>query len=258
MKLRITRTSGSPIHAILTASYTTACVNFLTWNKAYSIFPLQTFINHQFYPLRSLDDDFGSKLNELASQGWTTRDIVWPDFEGAKTHRLAGLRRIGDSSSLVIPLDTDSVHAPETPDFVIEYAQFEVSGNDLQLGIRRTGLAPNQFGFSAIQNGSPNESFLKIRAQEMISPAVRHAYTTAATQWRDYVQARLKRWAWLELFKLEPQNRPFQSPSAFPLISSISIPQEFEMPQSWDYADDQILEWYEEWEQTWMGKGGPC
>ncbi|EEU34813.1 uncharacterized protein NECHADRAFT_88423 [Fusarium vanettenii 77-13-4] len=219
IKLRIARTSGSPINAILTSSYTTACVNFLTWNKADSIFPLQTSINHQFYPLRSLDDDFGSKLNELASQGWTTRNIVWPDFEGAKTHRLAGLRRIGSSSSLVIPLDTNSVHAPATPDFVIEYAQFEVSGKDLQF-------------------------------------AVRYAYTTAATRWRDYVQARLKRWAWLELFKLEPENRPFQSPSALPLISSISIPQGFEMPQSWDYADDQIPEWYQEWEQTWVGKGG--
>ncbi|KAH7232516.1 hypothetical protein B0J15DRAFT_505391 [Fusarium solani] len=231
IKLRITRTSGPPIHAILTSSYTTACVNFLTWNKAYSIFPLQTFINHQFYPLRSLDDDFGSKLNELASQGWTTRDIVWPDFEDANTHRLAGLRRIGDSSSLVILLDTDSVHAPSTPDSVIEYAQFEVSDKGLRFGSRRDG------------------TFLKIRAQEMVSPAVRHAYTTAATQWRGYVEERLGRWAWLELFKLEPGNRPFQSSSAFPLISSISIPQEFEMPQSWDYADDQIPKWYREWEQ---------
>ncbi|RTE68648.1 hypothetical protein BHE90_016973 [Fusarium euwallaceae] len=257
IKLRITRTSGSPIHAILTSSYTTACVNFLTWNKAYSIFPQQTLINHQFYPLRSLDDDFGSKLNELASQGWTTRDIMWPDFEGAKNHRLAGLRRIGDSSILVIPLDTDSVHTPSTPDFVIEYAQFEVLEQDLQFSSCRTGFAQNQFGFSATQNESPNGSFLKIRAQEMVSPAVRYAYTTAATQWRDYLQERLKRWAWLELFKLEPGNRPFQSSSAFPLVSSISIPQDFEMPQSWDYADDQIPEWYREWEQAWMGKGGP-
>ncbi|KAL8290982.1 hypothetical protein RB601_003668 [Gaeumannomyces tritici] len=126
-KLRITRTDRSPLRTILTSSSTTACVNFITWNKAYSIFPRQTLINHQFYPLRFDDrfDYFGSTLKELSNQGWTARDIIWPDFPGAP--KIDGLRRVGDNSTLVIRLDTNSVQPPSTPDFTIEYSQFRVS-----------------------------------------------------------------------------------------------------------------------------------
>ncbi|KAH6959644.1 hypothetical protein BKA56DRAFT_501478 [Ilyonectria sp. MPI-CAGE-AT-0026] len=218
-KLRVVRTSGPPIQHILTSSHTTACVNFLTWNKAYSIFPQQTLSKHHSYPLKSLDDDFGSTLNELVHQGWTTRDIMWPDFAETNTSKIAGLRRVGDSSTLVIPLDTSSVDVPSTPDFVVEYAQFE------------------------------------IHAQEMVSPAMRHGYTTASSTWRSYVTERLQRWTWLELYKVEPENRPFQSPAALPLVSDVSIPEEFELPQSWDYADDQMPVWYREWEHIQTGKG---
>ncbi|KAH6985573.1 hypothetical protein EDB80DRAFT_756650 [Ilyonectria destructans] len=213
-KLRIIRTSGPPVQDILTSSHTTACVNFLTWNKACLIFPQKTLSKHHFYPLRSLDDDFGSKLNELVHQGWTTRDIMWPDFVETKTCKITGLRRVGDSSTLVIPLDTSSVDAPSTPDFVIE-----------------------------------------IHAQEMVSPAMRHGYTTASSRWRSYVTEQLQRWTWLELYKVEPGNRPPQSTAAFPLVSDVSFPEEFELPQSWDYAVDQMPGWYREWEHIQAGKG---
>ncbi|KAJ9131066.1 hypothetical protein NKR23_g11892 [Pleurostoma richardsiae] len=88
-----------------------AYINLITWNKAYSIFARQTLINHQFFPLRSLGDDFGSNLNELSNQEWTTRNLVWADFAGAEVRKIEGLRRVGDRSTLVILLDTDSVQA---------------------------------------------------------------------------------------------------------------------------------------------------
>ncbi|KAI1496142.1 hypothetical protein F5X99DRAFT_422356 [Biscogniauxia marginata] len=247
MKLRITRTNGSPIRAILTSTYTTACVNFITWNKAYSIFPQQTLINHQFYPLRSLDDGFGSNLNELASQGWTTRNMIWPDLAGEEVGKIEGLRRVGDSSTLVILLNTDSIQAPSTPDFVIDYAQFDISGSNWQ-----NFYHPNRFSQSQSQqllgNTGTRNRFLKIQAEDMSLSAVRHSYTISSSFWKSYVTERLRRWAWLELYKLKSENRPLQSTDVYPLISDVFIPQAFKMPRSWDFADDQIPQWYHEWE----------
>jgi hypothetical protein len=181
---------------------------------------------------------------------------MWPDFAGAETRKVAGLRRVGDNSTLVIPLDTNSVLMPSTPDFVIEYAQFgvfkkEYFRNGLQHGLNGAGrgmLGQTQFQQFAVEDAPSSFPFLEIRVQELASPAVRYAYTTASKEWRKYAERRLQRWAWVELYKLEPAKRPFQSPNDFPLASSISIPQAFEV--SWDYADDQIPEWYREWEET--------
>ncbi|KAI3571766.1 hypothetical protein IWW34DRAFT_638544 [Fusarium oxysporum f. sp. albedinis] len=217
IRIRVTRTTGPPIQAILTSSSTTATINAITWNKAYSVFPRQTLIKHEFYPLRPLDNDFGSELSELSPQGWTTRDIVWPDHARDKLRNLIGVRRVGGSSSLVIPLDTTSVTTQPVPDYIIEYAQFEILGDGLQY------------------------------PKELSSPAFCHCYITTSSGWRDFVSERVLRWAWLELYKIEQTNRPAQPLASFPLVSDVSISTEFEFPQSWDYADDQIPIWYRQW-----------
>ncbi|RYP26154.1 hypothetical protein DL767_008150 [Monosporascus sp. MG133] len=214
-----------------------------------------TLINHQFYPLGSLDNDFGSNLKELANQGWTTRDIIWPDFASGKARKFAGLRRVGGSSTLVIPLDIGSIQAPSTPDFSIEYAQFEVSWNERQLSGHQNIFRQNQFHQGPLQNRYSRNLFLTIRSEEMVSPAVRHGYTTASTGWHSYVTDRLRRWAWLELYKLGSENPLLQVTD--PLSSDVSIPEDFELPQSWDYADDQIPGWYREWEQAPVENGVP-
>jgi hypothetical protein len=81
----------------------------------------------------------------------------------------------------------------------------------------------------------------------MSSVAMRHDFTTGSAPWRLYLTERLQRWAWLELYKLKPENRPFQVANLVPVVSDL---QDFEVPESWDYADDQIPRWYREWEQT--------
>ncbi|KAJ2990846.1 hypothetical protein NUW58_g2756 [Xylaria curta] len=254
VKLRITR-AASPVQAILTLSRTTAHINFITWNKAYSLFPRQTLLDHQFYPLGSLDNGFGSGLSELAHHGWTTRDIVWPDLADKTACKVKGrLRRVGDNSSLVISLDTSSVQRPSAPDSVIEYAQFRVEGRGSPNEDDHDGLQGFQNprpigGFRVVpsQSRDPNlRKFLTIQAQKVTSAAVRSIFTTASSEWRTYLTDRLNRWAWLEFYKLESDNRPALPPRALPLVSDVP---DFELPQSWDYADDQIPRWYQEWEE---------
>ncbi|ENH75745.1 hypothetical protein FOC1_g10003907 [Fusarium oxysporum f. sp. cubense race 1] len=231
IQIRVTRTTGLPIETILTSSSTTAIVNVITWNKAYCIFPHQTLIKHEFYPLRPLDDDFGSELSELSLYGWTTRDIIWPDHAKEKFQNFIPVRRVGDSSSLVIALDTNSVVTQAVPDYVIEFSQFEISGDGLQSNTGITGW-----------------SFLQTKAKEFSSPALCHCYITTSSEWRDFVSQRVRRWAWLEVYKIEQRHRPVQPPASIPLVSEVSIPQGFEFPQSWDYADDQIPIWYRQWD----------
>jgi len=250
MKLRVTRTDGHPIQAILASSYTTASVNFVTWNKAYSIFPVQTVIHHKFYPLKPLDDDFGSVLNELGNQGWTTRDMIWPDLAADRVRKIHRFRRVGDRFSLVIPLSIINVRQASTPDFVIEYSQLKVTTEPSNApGAFQQG-AFQQGAFNLFQQNQPLQNqFPQIRSHRLISPALRHEYTLAFGPWHNYVTERLQRWTWVELHKLEPGKRPEQFTDGIPHHSNLSLPEEFQMSKTWDYADDQIPEWYREWEQ---------
>ncbi|KAH7302900.1 hypothetical protein B0I35DRAFT_403084 [Stachybotrys elegans] len=243
LKLRTTVTRGSPIRHILASSYTTACVNIMTWNKAFSMFPIDTLVKHRFYPLKSFDDGFGSCLRELAYQGWTTRDIIWPDLDIAKRLGVTRLRLVGDKFSPVIPLDTNEISPPTTPNFVITYAQFEIL-EDTQPwpALRQSAL----LGEPSRQFLSPKGSFLRLRAEEMVSASIRYAYTTGSNSWKVYVGERLRRWAWLELFKIGIEGTRWLSLTTFPLVSEIS---DFDKPETWDYADDQIPNWYLEWEK---------
>ncbi|CZR31981.1 uncharacterized protein FPRO_02089 [Fusarium proliferatum ET1] len=263
IQVRVTRTTGLPIKTILTSSSTTTVVNFITWSKAYCVFPRQTLVKHEFYPLRPLDDDFGLELSELSPHGWTNRDIIWPDHVGEKLQGFLPVRRVGDSSSLVIALDTNSVLTRAVPDYVIEFSQFEISGDGLQSNAGTTGFRHNQglhlFGQnqswqSHSSNITQRRSFLQIKANELSSPALRYFYIITSSEWRDFVSQRALRWAWLEVYRLDPRDRPIQPPASVPIVSEVSIPQAFELPQSWDYADDQIPMWYRHWEDINIGR----
>lgn len=206
------------------------------------MFPRQTLINHQFYPLRPMDDQFGSTLRELSYQGWTNRDIVWADIPNVA--KIDNLLRVGDNRALVIPLEINTVQQPSRPDFVIEYAQFRVSNQN----IRQPGTFPSETrpSFPArqtIQNLGIRGTFLTIRANKLESPALRYEYCTASCNWDSHVGPRLQRWAWLKLYKMEPESRPscLNFSSTTPLSSDLHA---FEKPRGWDYADDQIPEWY--------------
>ena len=246
--VRITRAEGPPIESLLSSSYTTASVNFLTWNKAYSIFPKQTLVEHKLLPLRHLDTDFGSVLQEFSLIGWTNRDILWPEIEGEKGRRIAGGRRVGDASSLVVLLDVGGVRPASTPDFVIEHAQFEVI---------------SEFPFQAPRS---EIHFPHIKATALLSPALRHGYTTyssATKSWPSYVTTRLEQWFRVEIYKLDPDRRPRHLQNGiprYPTQSDRPLLNGYKPPESWDYADDQIPVWYREWEaktrketQQWTG-----
>jgi hypothetical protein len=220
-------------------------MNVITWNKAYSIFRRQTIVDHQLYPLGYIDDRFGSDMEEIACQGWRAGDVVWPDLAGGEVDKMLNVRCVGDGFTLMIPLDTTEVHAPSTPDSVLEYAQFTASRNNIS--------APrnNNSAFAPVNTlHTPLvRPFLTIRSEELASPALRHIYTIDSREvrvWYSYVEEKSNRWTWVEWLKLRRETRPERQRN--PLRPNFTIPQDFKLPSSWDYADDQIPRWYREWE----------
>lgn len=209
-------------------------------------------MQHRLAPLRSLDDEFGSTLKELGRHGWSARDVLWPGVHGMKLSQFTGLRRVGESSTLVIPLDTSSIfNIPPILDSAIEYSQFNIAMFD-PLDSHASSSAQNQLRPIAVQNTVPPSSFIKVDGEAVTSPALRHAIITFDLGWEIALKERLKHWAWLEWYKLDAEDRPEQDPDAVPLHSDLVVPQNFDFPNSWDFADDQIPRWYHEWEEARM------
>jgi hypothetical protein len=67
--------------------------------------------------------------------------------------------------------------------------------------------------------------------------------------WYDHVTRRLNWWAWIELHKLDAEKRPEEFSDGIPYHTDLVFLENFQAPDTWDYADDQIPMWYREWEQ---------
>lgn len=218
------------MYTLLECSYTTLDLCFMSWNKLYSMFPLATLVRHEFWPLQKLDDGFGAHLVELATQGWTTRHLVWVDLA---EERLAGLgtRRVGDESSLVIPLLPALACTGVAPDYVLELSEFEVNDHSPAHNLLASHRTPRSLSERQTRAYS-------ITAKELKSQSLRHRYTIAeGSVWSSFVLKRLERWTEVELYKMDHDDRP----ATFPQVRPSS---EFEVPATWDFADDQMPVWY--------------
>lgn len=234
MTVRLTATRGLPVEAILRYSYTTNMVNMISWNKAYSAFPKQTLIYHKFHALRFMDDAFGDLLTKQSHVGWLNQHFIWPVSTTDARYRINnGYRRVGGQSSFVVPLDINNVKKASTPDSVIEFVQFQVYRNS-------TRRYPSEV--------SEWRGISQIRVQPLTSPALRRAYTFTGSC-RTFLEDQLRRWVWFEMRKLKEAERPVSFANPIPLNYNIPVPDDFQPPDTWLYADDQIPVWYQEWEQ---------
>ncbi|KAH7359469.1 hypothetical protein B0T11DRAFT_115474 [Plectosphaerella cucumerina] len=256
-RIRLRTYDGAPCRAILGSACTTADVNFMSWNKIYSIFPSATIDHHKFYPLKIFDDNHGAHLKEMNQLGWTTRDLRRPD-ETTQPIRESGPRRVGDSLSFVFQLDDDTTEPgdAENASFYrsIEYSLFDVV--DIEISRSRYDIGtPYNFGSSL----GLQRIQTRIEINEVASPALRLRYTcgseTANRSWSLYIKSRLERWAIIEFLKMGPEGRPTQFRNAVtPLGSGIAVPDGFEVPTDWNYADDQIPIWYDLWKDLIASK----
>ena len=68
-KIQLVVTEGMPVESILKGFCSTMFVNFMSWNTAYSVFPLSTFIQYKGYQLGGPFSRSPSLLNEHSLRG---------------------------------------------------------------------------------------------------------------------------------------------------------------------------------------------
>ncbi|KAL4731222.1 hypothetical protein ACLX1H_000184 [Fusarium chlamydosporum] len=228
-------TREPPIIEIINKAATTADLNFISWNKVYSLLPIPTVVHHKFYPLKPFDTSLGQALRQRAKWGWTTRDLLWPDLT-TQFISATGCRQIGGRRSLIIKLGNDPP-GHYAPDYSLEGSVYSVSWKDTSSGRRLSitiRLGPNSHALSYPHtNGEVGDS---------------------CQDWEKFLRDRLDRWAYVEIAKMEHDQQPPGFYHMAPGKYRVSIPATYEVPETWDYADDQIIPWFQEWERGWKGR----
>ncbi|KAI0148170.1 hypothetical protein F4776DRAFT_660343 [Hypoxylon sp. NC0597] len=128
-KIQLTVTHCIPLLAILRTYYTTAVINFISWDKAYSLFPRATFLYHETMPLKPVNEHFGRLHSKYSERGWRmrTQPITYDVYPGRKSpFGQKANRRVGDEDTWKIRLDTTFVERPSKPISVLEYSGFQL------------------------------------------------------------------------------------------------------------------------------------
>ncbi|UPK92792.1 hypothetical protein LCI18_003727 [Fusarium solani-melongenae] len=197
-------TPGPPIINLINEAYTTAGLNVISWNKAYSLLPILTVVHHKFYSIKPFNNILGLTLRGRAMYGWTTRDMLWPDQTTQLISRKQ-CRQIGGPHSLVIDLE-NLPPGDYTPDYVLDGSVFFVAWESRD-DTRR----------------------LSVSMQPAIeSTALRYTYTNgagcrASREWKKFLRDQLDRWNYIEFAKMSQEERPpgfyFRAPGNYRVYS---------------------------------------
>ncbi|KEQ59056.1 uncharacterized protein M437DRAFT_88006 [Aureobasidium melanogenum CBS 110374] len=239
IRFHLTRTS--PLHSILTdCAFSTAHVNIITWNKAYCMFPNVTFVDRRMYFLHTPDEAMGQILSKYSAHGWRTSD--WVDYDQARGCNKAGIRenfrRVGDSSTWVIPLNLYKIRTPSQPDSVLESCTFQVFPDSGPSGSLHTGL--KTFG---------------IGAQTFSCCMLKYTYTFHApdTSWMVFLREKISRMVMLEVLKtgdadlIASTRRPDFMSGGYRDCPLLRWRPRFERPDGWECVDHMLPAWLEEW-----------
>ncbi|KAL8815414.1 MAG: hypothetical protein Q9223_005438 [Gallowayella weberi] len=100
-QIHVIITPSSPIHAVLKSFYTTVVVNVLTWNAAYSLFPLTTFIQYRGYMLQPMDEHLAPLVNTYTRRGVVDDSVIAIPGKYPSTLAMSGgLLRLSQSSNI--------------------------------------------------------------------------------------------------------------------------------------------------------------
>lgn len=227
-----------PVRAILTGFYSTTVVNCISWNKAYALFPLSTFVHHQGYMLTSYTDQHPRLLAKYSLRGFETKGVKWPEDERSN-HPIRNLRRISDRFSWIIECGTEHVERSKIPDHVLSSTEFSMRADKA-----------HDFDSRIIGHYGVTATVFK-------SHVLRYEYLTAswitpdrADSWIAYFGERVNSSNLMELYKLDPLSRPADYHQLIEYPGSLWRNQmQFEKPKSWKYCDEDVPKWVREWEQ---------
>ncbi|PQE10290.1 hypothetical protein CJF32_00000788 [Rutstroemia sp. NJR-2017a WRK4] len=208
-QVRIIYTIGTPLKAIFRIFRRSFVVNIISWNFAYSLFPDLNYIKRTAHSSKG-----GRNANseqEAAAQG---------GIKYLHSLQFNSSRRIGDSYTWSIALDTNSIKAGQ-PTSVLQHSFFKVMEN--------------------IRNGDHVVSVESFR-----SPVLRYQYTVSDKHFYDprafwdLIEQKLTELINLELSKIPEDARP-----AFLGTNRPTFERACEL--NWTFYDDQVPIWHEQY-----------
>ena len=231
--IRLWSTYYQPIIFVVTHSYFTAEVNVVSWNKAYSVFPLPTFILKTCYLLKSWNECTVNSAQVLSRRGLNVQGVMWPE-DNRRNHPIRRRRRIDDRYTWKIPFDARNVQTSTTPDYVLEYACFEVLGLGTDFFDDEEGEVRNY-----------------IVSMEMLnSKVLKYSHAYGDDEMLEFFMARLHAATVLEIHKLNAAERPPDYVHILKTSFNIDYDlRDFNPPTSWSYRDDDIPKWYKAFEK---------
>ncbi len=227
-----------PARSILHSIRTTAALNIISWNKAYSIFPLPTFIQRKCYSLQDCGQSDGKAIRKESRRGWNVQGVMWPE-EQRHNHPIRERRRVGDRYTWMIPFDTRRVEWSKTPDYVLEHACFRINS-------RYVDYSDNGF-YDYEEEDVRNYT---ITAETLESKVLKHTYTCGGDEMRGFLAPRLHSSTVFELRKLSPAQRPASYDQIMESLADVDTANVgFDRPASWTYRDDELPTWYQAFEK---------
>ena len=207
----VSTTVGPPLQGILQEASNTASLNFITWDKAFSLFPLSTFIWHKVYVR---DQCAKTTQTELRQMGWT---LVAPYIPNPRSpsHPVQHERRVGDRRTWSIVLNTDGIQSSKTPDSIIENSFFSMHGLPFRTNYPRASVGVHISTFKTFE----------IKTWPL---QARYTYLISYGALRPFILARLK-----DFTDTVP-----------------SLDGTFDDVHIWKYSEEQYTEWCNAYEQA--------
>jgi hypothetical protein len=228
----------------------TSLMNFATWNKAYSLFPIPTVIKHEGFLLGKMSETMATKISRLADAGYKTKDVDWfgqdydipvnsSELSAWNGKSMTRRRRVGDALTWTMRLPVHGVVIPEIPDGVIEVASFQLHGTNVDF--RESNISP--MSYYHIHAGDEELCHSVLKYTYSINVAGRHGMIGKVC----FIRNRLNSLAIMELYKVQEDQRPasfwhiLNDPDlADPILANLT---DFIRPESWTYYDEDVIEY---------------
>lgn len=215
------------------------------------MFPNVTFIYRRMYFLHNPDEALGQILSKYSAHGWRTSE--WVDYDQTKGCNKPGIRenfrRVGDSSSWVIPLNLHKIRTPETSDSILESCTFQIFPD--------SGPQKSRHAVTGLKTFS-------IGAQIFSCCMLKHNYTfhTPDASWSRFLRENLSRMIMLEILKtgdadlIARTRQPDFMLGDHKCCPLLRTRPRFQRPEGWEYVDHMIPSWLEEWKSARRNRTG--
>ncbi|KAH7092393.1 hypothetical protein FB567DRAFT_614331 [Paraphoma chrysanthemicola] len=219
------------INEVFQDQETTASVSFITWKKAYCLYPHEILIEREYYAIQEQSDRLARTQKALAKEGLQKKRYLSleSDIRLKRRYVFARPRRVGDKHTLVIELNTTGVEFPERPDGVLETSRF-------RLYWREEG--------GKVEDPSRRSGYCKVHCQPIRYPILKYTYGVVLDKhW--HLCTRLKELTLMELFKMKSSERPLGHDDLLSCLYGMSNLSElkgtFAPPEAWKYCDEEVI-----------------